>query len=308
MTAGETSNQSKLGASEPEPETTDERENLGPALRHIAIGGVSFVGSTVLGVLLGSLDGFANIGESHWLTERQHPRSGQIIATDFAAAVPDYQYYCRVCKAACPVLTREFRAGLAADPAGWYNRIANHLETKVLVSSDKSLNQYRRLAPASNFDLIVLYRPPTSFIRSNKKAMVYRASQGFALPAGWLEIGPVLRHWVNNYNRLREMQPSGSRIVMNWENFVAKPNEYFDRLLALLNLPGSSDVFEHIRPGHFIGGNNVGGLLTSKRFRARPSVNPPLSDEEAEAILRDEPSQTVFQRLEAEHREYFNGL
>ena len=39
-------------------------------MKHIALGGMSFCGSTVLSYVLGSLPGFCNIGESHWLTDR----------------------------------------------------------------------------------------------------------------------------------------------------------------------------------------------------------------------------------------------
>ncbi|MGC2413749.1 MAG: hypothetical protein WA459_13770 [Stellaceae bacterium] len=109
------------------------------AFRHITIGGVSFIGSTALGILLGSLDGCAHIGESRWLTERVDSKLGHSVAIDFSVDPPEsWGHHCRVCGRRCPVLNPGFRARLAADPTRWYERIAHHIETDFLVSSDKS--------------------------------------------------------------------------------------------------------------------------------------------------------------------------
>src|SRR4029077_4015393 len=107
--------------------------------------------------------------------------------------------HCRVCGANCPVLTPEFRARLAADPVGWYDQIAEHLNTDFLVSSDKSVATYRRLEPGFDFDLVVLYKSPADHFRSHKRVAAARAARQTDLHELWRDIRNVLRNWQSNY-------------------------------------------------------------------------------------------------------------
>jgi hypothetical protein len=267
--------------------------------RHVAIGGASFTGSTALGILLGSLDGAANIGESHWLVDGV-PRigNGSSVMLDFAVDPPPRGYFagfCRVCGRDCPALNPEFRVGLAADPTGWYRRIAQQLQADILVSSDKAANSYRRLAPDLDFDLIVLYRNPADYIRSTKRKTLFNLTN-------------ALKKWVNTYQVIDQLQPHGKRIFLNWDSFAARPVEHFEHLLEILELPGTSAIFNRLRLGHFIGGSRVREVMRTKRFSPQPSAAPLLADEEVAAVQADKSSESLFQRLEDGYRGDFRNL
>ena len=284
------------------------RPKLRPALRHVAIGGVSYIGSTIFGIVLGSIDGFANIGESHWLTYG-FAESGDS-SERMESTIRDGM--CRLCGPACEVLSHEFREGLARDPSGWYDQIAAQLRTDFLVSSDKTLANYWRLDPTFAFDLVILYKPPESHLRSVKRATAQREARNKFVSGRAHEIGSVLQNWVGNYSGLmRTVRPRGRRVLLNWEEFVARPAEHFERLLKLLDLPGSAAVFDHIRPHHFIGGSGTAGVmetLQTGRFVARPSSAPLLSEDEMAAVVADRPSQSLFRRMENEYRRDFGDL
>ncbi|MGC2413748.1 MAG: hypothetical protein WA459_13765 [Stellaceae bacterium] len=70
-------------------------------------------------------------------------------------------------------------------------------------------------------------------------------------------------------------------------------------------------MFDRLRLGHFIGGNGraeAGEIVRTKRFIPRPSVAPPLSNDETATVLAHEPSQSLFQRLEDQYRRDFGDL
>jgi hypothetical protein len=288
------------------------RPKLRPALRHIAIGGVSYIGSTVFGIVLGSLDGFVNIGESHLLIKRRNESNGRARLADFAADPPDTWFQCRVCGKKCKVLSRDLRERLARNPAGWYEQIAEHLGTNFLVSSDKTLQFYRILDPEFGFDLITLYKQPSSHIGSMKRVATERATEEFVGPEIGQRIERELNNWVHNYSGLmRTIHPRGRRIFLNWESFVARPAEHFERLLKILDLPGSAEVFEHLKPHHYIGGSDTPGVrqtATTGRFVTRPSSSPPLTDEEMALVTQEETSRSLFRLMENEYYRDFGGL
>jgi hypothetical protein len=263
--------------------------------------------------VLGSLEGFANIGESHLLIKRREPGTGRARLADFAVDPPDSWFQCRVCGKDCAVLTREFRERLAQNPAGWYEQVADHLETNFLVSSDKTLHFYRSLDPESGFDLVTLYKRPSSHIGSVKRVAIERGGPDeFSGPEVRQRIERELGNWVQNYSGLmRTIRPHGRRVLLNWERFVAQPVEHFERLLNILELPGSAEVFEHVKPHHFIGGSvtpGVGQTVKTGRFVTQPSSAPPLTAEETAFVSQEEASRSLFRLMETEYRRDFGDL
>src|SRR5262249_216980 len=92
-------------------------------IRHIAICGVSHVGSTAFGAVLGSLRGFAFPGETHHLTEVSLRRIGQGSGKASVADIEDVKRWpvaCRVHGRDCDCFTVDFRRKLAANPVAAY--------------------------------------------------------------------------------------------------------------------------------------------------------------------------------------------
>ena len=86
--------------------------------RHIAISGISYVGSTVFGVILGSLPGLAFAGETHWLA---HPRGNRADGERASILDPDvkpeeWPTACRVCGRNCEVFSPRVPPRLGPEP------------------------------------------------------------------------------------------------------------------------------------------------------------------------------------------------
>jgi tetratricopeptide (TPR) repeat protein len=276
--------------------------------RHIAIGGESYVGSTVLGTILGSVDGAAHVGESHWLTERQKPDGG-VGPIDFDGEIRRGVHWCHKCGPRCEVLSRAFRDELARDPTDWYQQISRRLETDCLVSSDKSFYNYWRRDPRFEFDLIVLYKSPGSHFQSYLKAAEKKRALNIEVSEFAVDRDRLLGNWRYHYqNLLGVLRPRGKRIFVNWEGFAARPHEHFHRILEILGLPGSSRVFGNIKFGHFIGGNDVEQIVRTGKFLARPSSPPALSEDDDRSVRAHRPSQEIFRLIENSYRRQFADL
>src|SRR5215469_11543837 len=189
-------------------------------MRHIALGGMSFCGSTVLSYILGSLPAACNIGESHWLTDTT--KSGEKI-------------FCARCGPGCKVLDEEFRSLLELDPDNWYRKIAERLETELLVSSDKAPVLLDRLDPGRNYDMIVLYKPPELHTRSHVRFMRRNGVEP--------EIGKYLSQWTNFYRRyLESFDIGGTKLFVDTESFYRDPEQALSKICDRLNLEFDRDA------------------------------------------------------------------
>ncbi|MGH6979765.1 MAG: hypothetical protein ACREFC_01025, partial [Stellaceae bacterium] len=127
-------------------------------VRHVAIAGMSYVGSTLFGTLLGSLPGCGHAGETQELIYCADPKKYAFRRIDFDADPDRSIPQCRVCGRSCAVFTRAFRASLASDPVDFYFHIGRQMGVRTIVSSDKFLSQYLGKDPLDRYDLLILYR------------------------------------------------------------------------------------------------------------------------------------------------------
>lgn len=279
-------------------------------LRHVAIAGMSYVGSTLLGTLLGSLAGCAHAGETQELIYRADPNAYEFPLIDFDRDRPEAIPQCRVCGAQCPVFTRAFRAELARDPVDWYFRIGRRLGARIVVSSDKFLSEYQARDPLSRFDLIVLYKPLQSWVSSHLREEAYRASIGVVSSPVAFDLVRILNQWAHNYyGFLKDLRPQGRRLVVNWEQFAERPTEHFELMLEKLRLPGDAGVFQKIRAPHYFGGNDgIRPVLEAGRVSFRSSRAEALSPENREIVARHEAAQAVLRLLDNAYAYDFREL
>ena len=95
-------------------------------LRTMGIVGLDYCGSTLVSNVLSSLPGVLNIGESHWIIDRN--------------------LGCREChNKPCPVFTNsmlyELR-NLDLSKKSWWDAISNHTDADMIISSDKLPKHY----------------------------------------------------------------------------------------------------------------------------------------------------------------------
>ncbi len=282
-----------------------------PKVRHITVGGRSYSGTTLLGALLGSLDGAAHAGETQELIQRYDKTLGVSPLIDFDNDTDAMISHCRVCGADCRVLTRAFRESLCRDPVDFYYKLGRHLDVATLITSDKFIIEYTTKDPLSDFDLIVLYKPPLNWVRSYARRRLpdspdVSKAERLRLIRSWLD------HWVMTYRSLlRDIRPQGELVALNWEEFVARPKAHFDHLAGRLGLAGGAEVFSHVDPGHYVGGNtttSVMDVMKSGRIDFKQSDAPHLPADEEQVVTGHAEAQSVYARLQSRYRADFAGM
>ncbi|MGI8841299.1 MAG: hypothetical protein ACR2F8_11060 [Caulobacteraceae bacterium] len=274
--------------------------------RHLAVAGAAYCGSTTLGVVLGSMPAWAFAGETHWLTNARTPTLG--LESILTTSVPPARWpiACRVCGAACQCFDIAFRLGLAADPVGWYAKIADRLGVENLVTADKNLQLYWERDPLFRFDHLILYKSPVQHLRSMLKQQV-RQNAAAPLADNW--VGANLDRWAQKYlGYLKTIRQTGRRVVVNWEAFVAEPARHMRRLSNLLDIPLDASCLEHIRLAHFIGGNtgvDVRGLKVDPRLALRASNAPDLPADLLEEAMEHPFANWMARVLDGEYRRDF---
>jgi hypothetical protein len=180
---------------------------------------------------------------------------------------------CRVCLRDCRCFDNDFRLSLAAEPTGWYAKIADRLGSRNLISADKNLHLYWELDPLFRFDYIILYKSPKQYLRSLLKQHLRRGGSPDELDRPWVDSN--LQRWAYNYlGHLKAIRRTGRRVVLNWEAFVADPAPPMRALSHALEIPLPPETLDHIRLGHFVGGNtgvDVEALKAEPRMILRPS-------------------------------------
>lgn len=265
--------------------------------RHVAVCGVTHCGSTIMSLLLGSLPGAGNVGESHRLvTQRRGPRTDWI---DFAASDPGRVFWCRRCGESCSLLTWDLRRSLAGDPSGWYGKIARAMGVGLLISSDKGQRKLACLDPLLRFDALVLFRDP---------AAVY-ASQ-LRNPHGRHDVERFLDSYESGYLRLLNDLPArGRNLVLDFDRFRAAPGPHLVQLGNALELPLTADLPDRIRSDqHWMGGSQRANRTARGEIKGIVAQDPiELPQAVRGRIAEFTARSSLLRELRGRHRETFGG-
>jgi hypothetical protein len=264
-------------------------------VRHVAIGGVSFCGSTMLDRVLGGLAGVRSIGESHWLTTEHDGQN--YVPRDLGSKRTGRGPFCTVCGRSCKVLTDDFRAKLTVDPQDWYQKIAHRLGTAVLVSADKNPVKFVDQDPLLRLSALVVFKSPLQAWASKlTKLPQGRDDEYYAQ-----ELTTYLKVWTDSYRCfLDDFKPMGGKAFLFFDEFADKPGAVLPPVCAALSLPWHSGVLQRTRPGHAIGGNS--GAMAQLRsaeygVEIKPLPAPNLPAAHVEVIDNDQATQQCFADL-----------
>ncbi|MBW2269949.1 MAG: hypothetical protein JRH16_15370 [Deltaproteobacteria bacterium] len=270
--------------------------------RHVAIGGMSFCGSTLLGFLLGGLPGVANLGESHALIYRR--KGDRAHSADLEEAATETMVRCTSCRdAPCPVWTLGFRRNLADDPLDWYGKLAAQVGAPIVISSDKSHAKLSGLDPFGRHDLIVLFKSP-GVAWTSARMRPHLSSD----PAVYFA------RWEREYARLLgDLPVRGRRIVLSFDAFRRAPEAHLTRLTELLDLPRSADAeLASVHSGqHVIGGNQWTRRdmrVHGEELAIRADDQRELHEDEARQVANYEARSPVFAKLRNGHAKDFSDL
>ena len=218
--------------------------------QHIEIGGVSYVGSTTLNLILGGLTGAYAVGESHWLVDMVERRRIEHNIEKKTLSLYSQDEYekifaqCRLCGSKCKYYTKEWRETLISpSQTPWVEKLFHKFQTKTIITSDKHPDIIRRLDSSLTNSTIVLFKHPYNAWMSYKK-------RGCSVE--------FFRHeYQYAYQRfLWDYQNKGSLIFLQWEQFLDKPFDYLRILCKLLKLPYDPDALKYWKNSpHYIGGN-----------------------------------------------------
>jgi hypothetical protein len=268
--------------------------------RHIAIAGVSYCGSTILDRILGGLPGCGSIGESHWLVDLRLPG----VKATIDPADPDAPGFvpCATCGPGCAAISFDFRVALLADRRQWYDRIAERLGVETLISSDKNLTKLLENDPLLRFDAIVLFKSPQQAWKS--QAANTRVADHDRTAS--------LRHYLDSWrdrhsNFLRDFQPSGRVVFLNFDAFASDPARFLPLLCDRLGLTYDPRVLTTYVPGHALAGNlRVREQLgSSSTMEIRALSDHGLSEDEQTHIRNDAATLEIYEQLMRRHREAF---
>lgn len=246
-------------------------------MRHIAVIGVSFCGSTVLTYVLGGLPGVANVGESFW------------------AAEGSSHAVCRYCHPEpCPHWTEAFVAGLRENQQDWYKRLAAQMQSDIIVSSDKIVRVLRRFDPELELDALLSFRPPIDAYRSYRTKAVPPPGQEL------MDMNGYLSWWARLYKQGLDADNKGKKVCLEFEGFRREPAEVLQRLCTALELPYDVKALEYWkRPQHLIGGhfNAFGDERGVSELRISENTTPPYTDEERAGLEAHKDAVGVYERL-----------
>lgn len=275
-----------------------ERGPTGIPARHVVICGVAHCGSTIMSYLLGSLPEAGNVGESHWLINRYD--EGGSAPIDFDGEGLEGASVCKRCSVECPVWTPAFRRELAADPVGWYGKLAQRLDVRLLVSSDKNHPKLVRLDPLLRFDALVLFRDPAAVWASTRVGERNRK-----------DIHKFLAGYEREYLRLlNDLPVRGRKLVLSFDRFRNAPGPHLERMGVALDLPLDAQLHERIRSDqHSLGGNiQANRTVHGEAPRIVPQAAIELPEDERSLVARFAQRSPVLRELSRAHDEVFGAV
>ena len=264
-------------------------------IRHVAICGVSFCGSTLLDRVLGGLPGAQSIGESHWLV-KYHDGSAYV-PFDLTQDEPTRMPRCTACGRDCEYLTYEFRVDLAASFTRWYQKIAARVGTKLLFSADKNPPKLIDNDPLLRMSALVLFKSPAQAWASQ----LAKIQEGNAAAFFDEALEKYIQTWTRTYRVfLDHFKPCGDIVFLYFDGFAENPELNFGAACRALGLPEQVSVLKRMRTSHSIGGNSN----AMKRLReadyavsVTPLPAPSIPTRHRERIAAAEEMQTTFADL-----------
>ena len=209
-------------------------------MRTMGILGLDYCGSTVISNILSGLPGVVNVGESHWILDRD--------------------LGCRECgTASCNVFTGRLLSRLkneGVEGGRWWEIISEETGAEIIVSSDKLPRHYARFGTPDQ--ILFLYKDPRANIYSWCKRKFPdalddgRQFQPKEVESGinwWLTVTENIVSWI-------ESQPS-EVAVMKLEDFASSPHEMIRGVSQWLGTEFDPNAIEFWKRGlHYIGGNH----------------------------------------------------
>jgi hypothetical protein len=264
-------------------------------IRHIALCGTSYCGSTLLDRMLGSLPGVRSIGESHWLI-KAHYEHGYDLA-DFASETTPKLVACSECGVGCRVLSARFRRQLAANHNKWYFRIARALGTRTLVSADKNVPKLLDNDPLLRLDALVVFKSPAQAWASTLDKLPRDKEPDFYAS----ECIKYMKIWSESYKSLLDQfSPSGKVVFLNFDVFAEKPKILFEQLCGALSLPFDPSASQRVTPGHAIGGNSKALArlrMNDYRVDILPLPTPTIPVEQIRLVESHDAATHIYSRL-----------
>ncbi|MGI9505320.1 MAG: hypothetical protein ACR2RE_19955 [Geminicoccaceae bacterium] len=274
-------------------------------LRHLAICGASYSGSTLFGRFLDSFDGFHDIGESHWLIDQKELTDGKRQIDFFTAPPSPTRRYCRQCGEDCRALSTDFRIELQLCRSQWYARIAERLDKSILVSSDKNIAKYLSLDPVLRFDAVVLFKAPSAAWHSVYKRLL--PADADALEA---RLKRYMAIWIREYQNALAMKTTGKKLFLAFDTLVHDPERAVARLLEACDLPrGQLDLAKPMKGRHSIGGNDAFVAASSKteHIAIRSDDDTTLPNAHRRLIDENTEMTALFDQLSARSAAVFGG-
>lgn len=208
--------------------------------QHVFIAGMSYCGSTLFSLSMGSLPGCVAVDESNWLV----PHPGEALP-GFKFSDANYRSVCRHCEDECRHFSRSFRENLQSDPSCWAGKLSKQFDGQVVVTAEKESHYLDSIYSDSAYDMVVLFKHPLSQWRSFEKRRWRNDSQR-----------SVVARWCSEYASHIERNIDGRKIFVEFDRFLARPDGVMKKVAKSLKLdycPGFAKYweFEH----HYVGGN-----------------------------------------------------
>ena len=215
----------------------------------LGILGLDYCGSTVVSNVLSGLPGVVNVGESHWILDRE--------------------LGCRECgSGACPVFSKKLLSRLRKEDIGdgaWWDIISQETGFDIIISSDKLPRHYERFGIPDK--ILFLYKDPRANIYSwckRKFPEAVEESRNFSeseIKAGigwWLTVTNRIVNWI-------EAQ-SSSIAAISLEDFTKNPSNMVRGISRWLGTEFDPSAIEFWnRELHYIGGNHSVKRLDNTR-------------------------------------------
>ena len=263
-------------------------------IRHFAVAGVSFSGSTVFSCTLGAINGCANVGESHWLYDKFEKR----------LEPPLDRFDCAHCGASCEYLSPRFQRKLyravnsGRSKRTWYEHLRRRLPGKYLISSDKNHRNLERLQGTVGSHLIVLYKSPEHAWWSNTR----KQNNDYTLEQ-------YIRIWTRAYSYFldRIKVEGGDKIFINFEAFSRDPSAIMEKFGRKYSLPWTQDCLQYWeKTQHYVGGHFNIYKMDDEARRIKPLPNYQLTPAELTVLQSNARLRAIFDRMEKAFQESFS--